>query len=56
MTRDNNAIGGEVMATIAFVVIGKAKKDTLCNTSSVTNLLSTSVKASGDLAKRVFEF
>jgi len=29
MTGDNNAICGEVKATIAFVVIGKAKKDTL---------------------------
>ena len=29
MTGDNNVICGEVKATIAFVVIGKAKKDTL---------------------------
>ena len=26
---DDDAVGGEVKATIAFVVIGKAKKDTL---------------------------
>ena len=29
MTRDNDSVCGEVKAMIAFVVIGKAKKDTL---------------------------
>jgi hypothetical protein len=29
MTRDNDSVCGEVKVTIAFVVIGKAKKDTL---------------------------